>query len=91
MNKLSAKEAFAKANDIFTLIDKYASNRKLQILDTEVPNLSALIWPHMDELKSLGYHITIIPKNRRNEIPFGMKISWNPNEKEEEKQWLGLE
>lgn len=81
-NHISAADAFEKASDIFTLIEKFASNNKLQISTKDVPDLVAISSPHYEELRQLGYHLS-------NTNSLGLfTISWKNVPTQKQKEYL---
>ena len=81
-NHISATDAFKKASDIFTLIEKFASNNKLQISSKDVPDLVAISIPHFEELRQLGYHLS----NTNSRGLF--IISWEDVPTQKQKEYL---
>lgn len=81
-NHISAEDAFQKASDIFTLINTFAKNGKLQISSHDVTNLESISIPHFAELRQLGYHISGSPASRF------FVISWDKYRIQKQKAYL---
>lgn len=81
-NHISAKDAFEKASDIFTLINTFAKNGKLQISSHDITNLESISIPHFAELKQLGYHISGSPTSGY------FVISWDKYRTQKQKAYL---